>query len=295
MPTERDRSSSRIWKTSLPFISVVIPTYNRREYLKICLDAFARQTYPQNLYDVIVVDDGSMDDTSSFLSEYSKSTPFTLISLRQENQGPAIARNLGIRKARGELVAFTDDDCVVKEDWLYNHSRSFNDDMVGGVGGVVESKVLGIYGLYFDYMGILSPLADAETVYYIITANACYRKDVLMKAGGFNEKIKKPGCEDPILSIKVRQMGYTLRYNPESVVWHYHKNNIKSFARTFYNYGRGKEILDRELNWESLPKRRRYSLVQYKKDEGGTGRAFFFLFLWYLQGIAYRLGCRKGY
>jgi glycosyltransferase involved in cell wall biosynthesis len=278
-----------------PFISVVIPTYNRLGLLKECLLSFNRQTYPIEFYEVLVIDDGSTDGTSEFLSNYVRNARFNLIHLQQKNSGPAAARNAGIQDSKGELIAFCDDDCIVKDDWLAVYSKSFDKDDIGGIGGAVESNVSGLFGHYFDYMGYLSPHVSGGVVYYIITANACYRKDVLKKAGGFNESIKRPGCEDPILSVRIRNMGYNLKYIPEAVVFHYHKDNLRTFARTFYNYGRGKGILDRELKEDSLPKRRRFSVRRFLSEGGGIRQASVFLFLWYLQGVAYRMGCRKGY
>lgn len=278
-----------------PFISVVIPTYNRQKYLKECLDAFDMQTYPRDLFEIIVVDDGSTDGTYSFFSEYTKRASFTLIPLHKENRGPSSARNLGIKEGKGDLIAFTDDDCIVNDDWLYVFSKSFNKDNIGGVGGAVKSKMSDIFSQYFDYMGMFSHLMESNIVYNIITANACYRKDVLVKVGCFTEEIKKPGGEDAILSARVRNLGYVLKYEPEAVVFHYHKSNLRSFIRTFYNYGRGREVVDKELDWNNLPKRRRFSFQQFMKDGGGIGQAFFSLFLWRLQGIAYRVGRRKGY
>ena len=102
------------------FVSVVIPTYNRKDSLQAVLQSLARQTYPCDKYEVIVVDDGSMDDTPSIAHE---EYPFSLRYVRQSNQGDAIARNLGTQESKGELLIFLDDDVTVAPDFIASMTR----------------------------------------------------------------------------------------------------------------------------------------------------------------------------
>ena len=95
-----------------PMISVVIPTYNRAPELETCLTALAAQTLSPDQFEVLVIDDGSSDSTSSLLETLSSGNPMDLRYFVQPNEGPAAARNAGIEQAKGEWIAFTDDDCI---------------------------------------------------------------------------------------------------------------------------------------------------------------------------------------
>jgi glycosyltransferase involved in cell wall biosynthesis len=102
------------------FVSVIIPTYNRKHPLRAVLRSLSAQTHPCDRYEVIVVDDGSTDDTSSVIHE---EYPFSLRYVRQTNQGDAIARNLGAQESKGELLIFLDDDITVVPDFIASMVR----------------------------------------------------------------------------------------------------------------------------------------------------------------------------
>src|SRR5579871_3087260 len=91
-------------------LSVVIPTYNRKESLRRTLDGLARQTYPFSEFEVVVVSDGSTDGTAEMLAQYMQTAPYALCAITQANGGPSRARNRGIREARYDVIVFLDDD-----------------------------------------------------------------------------------------------------------------------------------------------------------------------------------------
>ena len=106
-PEERDRA---------PDVSVVVPTYNRPAQLQSCLGSLAASEYPRNRFEVIVVDDGGQTDLEAVVGRFRSSMNVSL--MRIEHAGPAAARNAGARRARGEYLVFTDDDCVPSPEWL---------------------------------------------------------------------------------------------------------------------------------------------------------------------------------
>ena len=113
-------------------VSVIIPAYNAEKTLKNCLDALLEQTLLPN--EIIVVDDGSTDSTPTIASTYS------LVNLHsQKNQGPAHARNVGARKAKGKIILFLDSDCVPEENWLEEMIKPFQDEKVAGVQGAYKT------------------------------------------------------------------------------------------------------------------------------------------------------------
>src|SRR6478609_4576243 len=107
---------------AMPYrVSVVIPTYNRWDKLRRVLDGYHTQSIPVADFELLVCDDGSTDETSDRVRAYAADAPYTLRHLRQENSGPATARNRGLRAAEAPVVVMTDDDCVPHPDLLARH------------------------------------------------------------------------------------------------------------------------------------------------------------------------------
>ncbi|GBC99886.1 Putative glycosyltransferase EpsH [bacterium HR17] len=123
----------------LPFVSVVVPTYNRVGLLLQLLESLPKQTYPKDRFEVVIVDDGSTDETEQVFRAFAQTAPFSVVYLRQPRKGPAAARNLGIRHSRGEIVAFADSDVTVAEDWITNAVKYFENG-VDGVEGKTEPR-----------------------------------------------------------------------------------------------------------------------------------------------------------
>src|SRR5262245_32579431 len=125
-----------------PRISVVVPVYNGAKTILKTIECVLNQSLKP--LEIIIVDDGSTDDTERLLCNVDDEITF----LRKENGGPASARNLGVRAAKTDFVAFTDSDCLPDRDWLLNLFRGFNGPKVGGVGGIVRSADKSAMGQY---------------------------------------------------------------------------------------------------------------------------------------------------
>jgi glycosyltransferase involved in cell wall biosynthesis len=102
-------------------VSVIIPTYNKKERLKLALTSFINQTYPRDKFEVVLIDDGSTDGTESMVR--SLNLPFKINYIRQPNQGRSKARNLGIAYAKGKIIIFTDDDLILSPEFIEEHVR----------------------------------------------------------------------------------------------------------------------------------------------------------------------------
>jgi len=120
-----------------PLITIIIPTYNRLEQLKTCVASLNNFTFPKDNYEILVVDDGSTDGTSGSEKSFVASFDGRLKFLRQENKGPAAARNFGIQHAQGNIIAFIDDDCEPKKEWLGELIKGYEDPKVAGTGGTI--------------------------------------------------------------------------------------------------------------------------------------------------------------
>lgn len=208
-------------------ISVVIPTYNRSSMLKDCLFSLRDQSIDD--YEVIVVDDGCNDDTKNVF-ESIKRKDFKYF--RQENKGPAAARNLGIRNSKGKIIAFTDDDCVVDKDWLKAIKETLKNDIkcVKGQTNVLNTE----YEFSIDLKKYIY-ISKKQSA----TNNIAYSRDVLDKIGWFDEKFPFAAGEDTDLICRFRLGGYKKLYNPKMVVWHRYEKDLDEFKRVSYRYGVG--------------------------------------------------------
>ena len=210
-------------------VSVILPTFNRARRLERCLGALPRDV------EIVVVDDGSTDETPEVPARVGHSL---LRYLRLENRGPAAARNRGVDRASGDILAFIDDDCVPEPGWPWPLVNRLGREppAVGGVGGRVLPLSDGRVSRYMTFHRILEPPPSCS---YLVTANCAYRRVAFEAVGGFDETIRRPGGEDPDLAFRVRARGYRLAFEPSAIVRHEYRENPLDFARTFYRYGKG--------------------------------------------------------
>ncbi len=220
-----------------PSVSVVVPAFNSEETIVSTVESLLTQRYQP--CEVIIIDDGSTDQTAIRLRALSDRIKYR----RQPNAGPAAARNAGIRLSSGELIAFTDSDCLPDEDWLGSLVAGFTDAQVGGVGGIVRGGRETIVSEYVDMIRLLDPGFEDGRIPYLITANAAFRRDVLFDAGLFDERFRKPGGEEPDLCRRIRDLGYEFRLAEGALVRHRHRQSVRSLLRTIANYGEGRFLL----------------------------------------------------
>jgi glycosyltransferase involved in cell wall biosynthesis len=192
--------------------SVIVPCRNRMKELRRCLALLCQQQFPKESYEVIVCDDGSEEDIESVIREFS-GNGLELVYCRQSPLGPAAARNLGIRRARGEIVAMTDSDTLPQPNWLAKLCEALaeNPQAIGA-----EGKV------YAENEGEYAPLGEGPTnkmggVY--LTCNCAYRRDALLEAGGFDETFPYAAYEDTELAAQAQAFGQII-WQPEAVVIH---------------------------------------------------------------------------
>ncbi|MBU1118725.1 glycosyltransferase family 2 protein [Patescibacteria group bacterium] len=192
-------------------ISVVIGTFNREEKLTHVLHALENQSFPKNNFEVIVVDDGSTDNTAKQIQKIKKETDLNLKYIYQENGRAAKARNTGIKNASGEIIAFTDDDCLPSHYWIEMINRYFDDypEIVGIEGCVVTSNK--------NFLGTHSVQNTSGDLY--ITCNVAYVKEIIEKAGFFDEGFTLMHREDSDFALRVKKIGKII-FAPEVYVLH---------------------------------------------------------------------------
>lgn len=221
-------------------ISVVVPVYNGEATIGSAIEHLLCQSLSPA--EIIVVDDGSTDETANILRSFGS----RIKVLSKTNGGPASARNEGARIANGGLIAFTDSDCFPSEDWLKELVKAFHSLEVGGAGGTVRNAGSGFIGQHVDLHGWMNPACGSDgKVLYLVTANACFRRDALLKANLFDERFRKPGGEDTEISVRLRSMGYEFAYVKTAAVWHRHRQTLRHQLKAIANHGEGQYLLER--------------------------------------------------
>jgi glycosyltransferase involved in cell wall biosynthesis len=187
--------------------SVVIATYKRPLLLRRCLAALVMQSLAYNRYEIIVVDDGNDPDTrsevSSFMARHNNRPSIRYLSTPIPSSGPAIARNIGWKAAKGSIIAFTDDDCEPLSNWLEAGVEALCDSGIAGAWGRI---IVPIPAQPTDYELNTARLEQAPGA----TANCFYRKTALVSIGGFDERFSRPWCEDSDLQFTLLEKRYEL-------------------------------------------------------------------------------------
>jgi mycofactocin system glycosyltransferase len=226
-----------------PLVSIIIPVYNRAGEIGECLESLLALDYPENRREIIVVDDGSTDDLHEVVSRH----PVRLLAYAG-NRGQSHARNLGVAKARGDIIAFIDSDCVAEAQWLSELTPYFQDPRIALVGGYVAAYYRETWLDRYEAAG--SPLNMGEHLaigeaqdldFYVPTCNLLVRKDAYQGVGGLDEALRFG--EDVDLCWKLRKRGHRQLYVPKGAVRHKHRNRLAASARQRFHYGTSEPVL----------------------------------------------------
>ena len=236
-------------------MSVVVPTYARPERLRACVAHLGALDYPTELFDVVLVDDGGPVPVA--LDEPALQGRLTI--LRQDNAGPAAARNAGARAARGTVLAFTDDDCAPRPGWLRAFADALDDLPQHGadppgvlLGGRTENALPGnpyartsqeLVDFLYDYYG-----AGAGDAPFFTSNNMAVARLPFLAAGGFDATFPIAAGEDREFGMRWRRLGGSLAFASAAVVDHAHDLTFTRFVRQHVNYGRGARQLARVLS-----------------------------------------------
>jgi glycosyltransferase involved in cell wall biosynthesis len=194
-------------------VSVVVPTYARPELLDRCLAAVLAQEFDPEEFEVLIADDAASDATERQVRNWARQTLVRLHHLRVTGpHGPAAARNVGWRRARGPIIAFTDDDCVPDPHWLARGLAAFREGTAAVTGRVVVPRP----ATPTDYERDAAGLEDGE----FVTANCFVRRDVLEEVGGFDERFATAWREDSDLHFAILRRGGRIDRAADAVVVH---------------------------------------------------------------------------
>jgi len=228
-----------------PPVSIVVPVQNGESTIQPLLESLQRLDYDKNKLEVIVVDGNSTDGTRDIVKKY----PVKLVIERKK--GLNAARNAGIKNSNGEIIAFTDCDCMVSSDWIRKIVEDFKDPRVSCVGGSAKGSDNDFVSQYADNSIIpLMPFFEKREELNMIRpflhhpagCNMAFRRKAFKEAGCFDEGIQY-GFDDVEFAERICKAGYKMVLDPNVLVWHKHRSTLKEFLKQNFNYGRGSGIL----------------------------------------------------
>lgn len=212
-----------------PLVTIVVTVYNAEQTIGRCLDSVTKLEYPKEKLQVIVVDDGSTDNSLNIVKEYDVNL------IRKNHGGYPSAMNSGIRSAHGSIIVIIDSDIIVTEDWLFKVLEEFVDSKVGIVGGYVAtietksfwSRLAG-YEIEDRYDKIRSKYVD-----YVSTTCTAYRKEVFNDVGLFDERLRRDSDEDFV--HRAFRAGWKIVLRKDAVCFHEWKSSFKSYFKQQLN------------------------------------------------------------
>lgn len=223
----------------IPPYSVIVPAYQAAGSLGPCLDALNAQTVARALYEVIVVDDGSTDDTGAIARRAGAQV------ITQPNAGAAAARNAGAAAARGEILLFTDADCAPVPGWLAALVAPFADPRVAGAKGTYLTHQRAIVSRFtqLEYQDRYDRMTGVETIDFVDTYSAAYRREIFLTNAGFDPAFRYD--EDQEFSFRLTEKGYRLIFTPAAQVYHRHNATLAAYIRRKFLMGHWKVLVTR--------------------------------------------------
>lgn len=241
---------------SQPFVSVVIPVLNDSERLKLCLENLEHQTYPKHLYEVIVVDNGSEESIEPAIAQFSQAK-----LIFESRRGSYAARNKGILLAQGDVIAFTDSDCLPALDWIEKGTAHLlcvpNCGLVAGKIDFFFKNPEQPTGLeFYDSISYLRQKRYVEDLKFGATANVFTFKKVLQNVGLFDTQLQS--CGDKEWGERVFAAGYQQIYADDTCVTHPARSSFKEIYKKTVRIAQGSYELNRRKDasfqafWENL-------------------------------------------
>jgi glycosyltransferase involved in cell wall biosynthesis len=218
--------------TPQPEITVAVSTKGRAQRLPRLIEALEAQTLARERFEVVIVDNGSADDTTPVLASIADRSPLALTHVRLEgSNGPAVGRNAAWRAGRAPIVAFTDDDCYPTPEWLASGLEAMEKS------GVVVGRTLPDPA-QSHLLGPFARTMRVEDARFFQTCNIFFRRDDLAAVGGFDEAFPTPAGEDTDLGFRVKDLGRTVAFSPEAAVFHdVSPSSVRDTARVTLRWG----------------------------------------------------------
>jgi cellulose synthase/poly-beta-1,6-N-acetylglucosamine synthase-like glycosyltransferase len=219
---------------------VVVPAYQAAGVIGECVAALDEQTLPRERYEILVVDDASTDATGEVARAAGADGVVEI-----DHAGPSAARNQGVEAAQGELVLFTDADCIPAPDWIERMAAPFVEPEVMGAKGTYRSKQRGLVArlVQLEYEVRYENMRGLSRIDFIDTYAAAYRRSLLVDSSGFDTAFPIPSAEDVELSFRLARQGHRFVFVPEAWVWHRHPETLRTYLTRKGRYGFWRALL----------------------------------------------------
>lgn len=245
--------TERVKLPSYPLVSIIVCSYNGGKTLKDCLESLDLLNYPN--YEIVLVDDGSKDNTQEIVKEYERTREARLkalgrtvprfLNIVQPNMGLSYARNQGAYQSKGDIIAYTDSDCMPDPDWLYYMVGTLLSGDYAGVGGPnisppavdwVQAAVAAAPG------GPSHVLLSDVVAEHIPGCNMAFHRWAFMSIGGFDVEYRKAG-DDVDFCWRLQNNGGVIAFSPAAIVWHYRRFTLQAFRKQQEGYGEAESML----------------------------------------------------
>jgi GT2 family glycosyltransferase len=213
-------------------VSIIIPTFNGAFRIGNCLNALLSQTAGRDA-EILVVNDGSTDDTSDVIAHYPGVRLVT-----QTNAGPAAARNRGALEAAGAILLFTDDDCVPEPEWLDAMLEPFKDQDVVGAKGTYRTRQRRIAARFvqIEYEDKYRLMAGLPSIDFIDTYSAAFLRDRFLEMSGYDTSFPVACAEDIELSYRMSARGWKMVFAPAAIIYHTHPETLSLYLKKKYKF-----------------------------------------------------------
>jgi glycosyltransferase involved in cell wall biosynthesis len=217
-------------------VSIIIPTYRRAKLIKECLISIFNQKINKNYYEVIVVSDGFDEKTDIIIKSFNKF--YNLKYIKQKKSGPATARNNGIKKAKGHILVFLDDDCIIDGSWIKNIINAHKKyKEAGAIAGSITPIKLNLISEFSNGLEARSSLKDGEVFMPSLINNSSYKDWAIKKVKGFDESFRRASGEDVEFNYKLYKENIKTIFIKNIKIRHYYKTTLKSFLKQQFGFG----------------------------------------------------------
>jgi len=263
------------------FISIVVPALNSEKTMENCIRSLLNQKYLKNKYEIIIIDNNSTDNTLNIIKKFGKKIRF----YREQKKGAYYARNTGVKHAMGDIIAFTDSDCIVDRNWLFYISEAFKDNSIKLVGGDIKAiKKSSVLLRYCDMFSHSQEAFSKSKIPFFASGNMAVRTRDFRDVGMFNSYLKSGG--DLEFCSRLIKDSSEIFYEPKVIVKHNYEETLSEFIKKQFLYGKWHKLMRQNF--------RLYSHVDHPNYTKILRYNWKFLYFRILQDVSFKLGFMIG-